>query len=171
MSHRPGIRNFPRPSMTSAVFGSPPRRYSSMAAIVFPLIVTILCGRAGLPVASMTVISAKTSGRSCAGAKRPATRGASNSDSTVRRSFIGDSLFLAGLFVGACAAQPALHRVVVLVTCVLEETCARRREGNLHRPGRRPGVGIVDRRAIRDHARSGPRQPLDAVCEGRRHEI
>jgi hypothetical protein len=69
MPHSPGMRNLPRPSMTSAVFGSRPGRYARMSAILSPLIVTIMCGLAGPPAVSMIVMSVATNDFSPAGTR------------------------------------------------------------------------------------------------------
>src|SRR5262249_6147763 len=55
MSHRPGMRYFLLPSTTAAPSGTPTWPGLPMAAIRSPVTTTVMSGRAGAPVASMTV--------------------------------------------------------------------------------------------------------------------
>src|SRR4029077_5374464 len=55
MSHRPGMRYFPLPSTTRAPSGTRTSPDLPTAVIRSPVTTTVMSGRAGAPVASMTV--------------------------------------------------------------------------------------------------------------------
>src|SRR5262249_40794623 len=55
MSHRPGMRYFPLPSTTRAPSGTPTSPNLPTTVIRSPVTTTVMSGRAGAPVASMTV--------------------------------------------------------------------------------------------------------------------
>src|SRR6516165_1858157 len=55
MSHRPGMRYLPLPSTTRAPPGTPTTSDLPTAVIRSPVTTTVISGRAGVPVASMTV--------------------------------------------------------------------------------------------------------------------
>src|SRR5580698_5805555 len=60
MSHRPGIRNFPVPSITRAAFGMTVCAAPPMIEMRSPVTTTVVSGRAGAPVASITVTCVTT---------------------------------------------------------------------------------------------------------------
>src|SRR5262245_8049750 len=55
MSHRPGMRYLPLPFTTRAPSGTPTSPDLPTAVIRSPVTTTVMSGRAGAPVASMTV--------------------------------------------------------------------------------------------------------------------
>src|SRR6185437_1669983 len=57
MSHKPGIRNLPLPSITCAFFGIATFPVCAIAVIRSPVMITVILGSAGAPVASITVTS------------------------------------------------------------------------------------------------------------------
>src|SRR5688572_5943329 len=61
MSHRPGIRNFPEPSITRAPRPKRALAAGAMALIRWSSTITVIARRAGAPVASITVTLRTTS--------------------------------------------------------------------------------------------------------------
>src|SRR6516164_2499659 len=74
MSHNPGMRYFPLPSTTRAPSGTLTSPDLPTAVIRSPVTTTVMSGRAGAPVASMTVTPVMASDFAGGSAARPGRR-------------------------------------------------------------------------------------------------
>src|SRR5262252_2278396 len=80
MSHRPGMRYFPLPSTTRAPSGTLTSPDLPTAVIRSPVTTTVMSGRAGAPVESMTVTPVMASDFAGASSPRPGSEAGAGAD-------------------------------------------------------------------------------------------